>query len=157
TDFDKVVSSSPDIVREALRQLDASARAYALQALVVLRIPVEPYIAEISAMAVSGSKEVREKAELIVKDNIGLFQPLLEKFAETGSSDERYNAVKALGRLGQESVRSFLSQRLEAEKSAKVAEAIRECTQTSESKPSNDETTEGEEFELPPVPPVSVR
>ncbi len=157
TDFDKVVSSSPDIVREALRQLDATARAYALQALVVLRIPVEPYTAEISAMAVSGSKEVREKAELIVKENVSLFQPLLETFAETGSSDERHNAVKGLGRLGQESARSFLLRRLEVEKSAKVAEAIRESMQAGQSARDAEEPIEGEEFPLATVPPVSVR
>src|SRR5262249_49276738 len=67
TGFAGVVSSSPDIVRESLHQSDAAARAYALQALGALKIPIEPFAAEIAAMSVSGSKEVREKAEPIVK------------------------------------------------------------------------------------------
>jgi hypothetical protein len=109
--FEGVVSSSPDIVREALHQIDAGARAYTLQALAALKIPVEQFVSEISAMAVSGSKEVREKAEPIVTGQLALFQPLLEKFAETGASDERYQAVRVLSRVGGNSVRTFLSRR----------------------------------------------
>lgn len=157
TGFARVVSGSPDIVREALRQFDAAARAYTLQALVALKIPVEPFVTEISGMAVSGSKEVREKAEPIVAAQFPLFQPLLEKFAETGTSDERYNAVRVLSRVGGDAVRAFLSGRLEVEKSAKVKEAIQESSGERRAASESKSLTEGEEFPLQPVAEVAVR
>jgi hypothetical protein len=155
--FEALVSSSPEIIREALQQSDSGARAYTLQALVALKIPVEPFAAEISSMAVSGSKEVREKAEPILAAQFSLFLPLLEKIAETGASDERYHAVRILARLGGDSGREFLSRRLETEKSAKVAEAIRESTTAHRPAAESESPAQGEEFQLPPVPAVPVR
>ena len=155
TGFGGVVGSSPNIVRQALQQRDASARAYALQALVALKAPLEPFTAEIAALAVSGSKEVRERAESILKTQPELFQPLLEKYAETGTGDERYHAVRALSRIGGESVRAFLSRRRETEKSAKVREAINESWR--EGAPARSDSVPGvEDFHLQPVPDVSV-
>ncbi|HKW33416.1 MAG TPA: DUF4132 domain-containing protein [Candidatus Acidoferrum sp.] len=155
--FAGVVSGSPDIIHEALHQLDATARAYTLQALVALKIPVEPFVTEISGMAVTGSKEVREKAEAIVAAQFSLFQPLLEKLAETGTSDERYNAVRILSRVGGDAVRRFLAQRLEVEKSAKVKEAIQESSGERRIASEFGNVTEGEEFPLQPVGEISVR
>jgi Domain of unknown function (DUF4132) len=155
--FAEVVSNSPGIVREALHQLDATARAYTLQALLALKIPVEPFATEISGLAVSGSKEVREKAYPFVAAQLSVFQPLLEKLAETGSSDERYHAVRLLSRVGGDSVRAFLSRRLEGEKSAKVADAIRESSAEGRSTSELPCEAEAEEFRLPPVPEVPVR
>src|SRR5215510_10075509 len=47
TGFESMVLGAPDIVRESLHQSDAAARAYALQALTALKIPVELFAAEI--------------------------------------------------------------------------------------------------------------
>jgi hypothetical protein len=157
TGFEGIVSTSPDIVRESLHQLDSTARAYALQALMALKIPVEPFTAEIAAMAVSGSKEVREKAEPILTGQFSLFQPLLEKIAETGTSDERYQAVRMLSRVGGNPARAFLSRRLEVEKSAKVREAINEASAAAPSTVGGVSQAEIEDFHLQPVPEVSVR
>lgn len=155
TDFASFASSAPEVVREALNQSDAGARAYALQALGALKIPVEPFAAEIAAMAVSGSKEVREKADSIVAGQFSIFQPLVEKIAETGASDERYHAVRLLARLGGEPARAFLARRLETEKSAKVAEAIRESA--APRAPGEPQAPADDDFHLPPVPAVPVR
>jgi hypothetical protein len=155
--FAAAVVASPDIVREALQQRDASARAYTLQALVALKVQMEPFAGEIAAMAVSGSKEVREKTEPILKEQFPLFQPLLEKFAERGTGDERYQAVRALSRMGGDSVRAFLLERLEVEKSAKVREALHENPANGGASAGADATAGGEDFRLQPVPEVSVR
>src|SRR5262249_50759279 len=155
--LEEVVSSLPDIVRESIHQSDAGARAYALQALTALKIPVETFAGEIAAMAVSGSKEVREKAEPIIKGHFSLFQQLLEKFAEAGASDERYQAVRILSRIGGDAERPFLSRRLDDEKSAKVQEAIRESLGQALSAAGPESPAEVEDFQLEPVREVSLR
>src|SRR4030095_838047 len=91
----------------------------------------------------------------IVVDRFAVFQPLLEKHAEKGSSDERYHAVRLLGRRVNDSVRKFFAQRLETEKSEKVLEAIRQVVGASELTKSAE--IAGEERTLPPVPDVPVR
>ena len=155
--FSTIVSRFPDIVRQGLHQTNAAARAYTLTALRVLDVPIEPYVEEIASLAVSGSKEVRENAEPIVKASFDLFRPLLETSAVKGSSDERYNSVRALSQLGGADTRAFLSLRLEAEKTSRVADALRELL--SDPKPAS-EAGSGEvpeDFGLQPVPDVPVR
>jgi HEAT repeat protein len=152
--LEAAILASPEIVREALQQRDASARAYTLQALMALKVSVEPFRVEIAAMAVSSSKEVREKAEPILKGQFSLFQPLMEKLAETGTSDERFQAVRMLSRIGGDSARAFLSRRLDVEKSAKVREAIREASGEGGQQ---DDGAGAEDFDLQPVSDVPVR
>ena len=153
--FSDLVLNSPDTVRPAFRQKDAGSRASVLRALQTLKINPDVFAEEIASLAVSGSKEVREVAEHIVVDRFAVFQPLLEKHAEKGSSDERYHAVRLLGRRVNDSVRKFLAQRLETEKSEKVLEAIRQVVGASELTKSAE--IAGEERTLPPVPDVPVR
>ena len=153
--FSDLVLSSPDTVRPAFRQKDAGSRAIALRALVVLRIAPDSFAGEIASLAVSGSKEVRESAEQLILDRLVLFQPLLEKYAEKGSSDERYHAVRLLGRISDDSVSSFLTKRLEIEKSQKVIEAIQHIRGTNE--PAAAAGGALEEYTLPPVAEVPTR
>ena len=150
------VCALPGIVRQALHQTDAGARAYALTALSALEIPIAPYIEEIAELAVSGSKEVREKAAPMVQGAVAEFRPLLEVHTAAGSSDERYHAVRLLGRTGGEAARAFLEERLAAERSAKVVDAIKELL--AEAKPASTPGVQhGEgEFGLEPVPEVPV-
>ena len=154
--FPEVAARYQGIVRQALHQTDAGARAYALTALSALEIQVAPYTEEIAELAVSGSKEVREKAAPMVQGAVAEFRPLLERHAAAGSSDERYHAVRLLGRTGGEEARAFLEERLAAERSAKVVDAIKELL--SEAKPASAPGVQhGEgEFGLEPVPEVPV-
>jgi len=153
--FPEVAARYQGIVRQALHQTDAGARVYALTALSALEIPIAPYIEEIAELAVSGSKEVREKAAPMVQGAVAEFRPLLERHAAAGSSDERYHAVRLLGRTGGEA-RAFLEERLAAERSAKVVDAIKELL--AEAKPASTPGLQhGEgEFGLEPVPEVPV-
>jgi hypothetical protein len=154
--FAALVSRFPDTVRQGLHQSNAAARAYTLTALRVLDVPIEPYVDEIASLAVSGSKEVRENAEPIVKASFKLFRPRLEATAVKGSSDERYYSVRTLAQLGGPEVRTFLSQRLEAEKASKVADALHELL--SDPKPAKSGESElPEDFGLQPVSDVPVR
>jgi hypothetical protein len=154
--FPEVAARYQDIVRQALHQKDAGARAYALTALSALEIPIAPYIEEIAELAVSGSKEVRENAAPIVQGAVAEFRPLLERHAAVGNSDERYHAVRLVGRTGGEEARAFLAERLAAERSAKVVDAIKELL--AEAKPAcSPGVRHGEgEFGLAPVPEVPV-
>jgi len=154
--FPEVAARYSGIVRQALHQTDAGARAYALTALSALEIPIAPYVEEIAELAVSGSKEVREKAAPIVQGAVAEFRPLMERHAVAGSSDERYHAVRLLGRAGGEEARAFLEGRLAAEKSAKVVEAIKELL--AEAKAARDSRAQGSggEFNIRPVPEVPV-
>jgi hypothetical protein len=151
--FSEIVLSSPEIVRKALRQKDAGCRACALQALGALKITTDPFLEEIASLAVSGSKEVRESAEHLVSEAFAVIHPLLERHAENGSSDERYHAVRLLARLGGDRERAFLTKRLDAEKSAKVAEVIRESVADKESAIS-EEAIASEDYGLRDIPEV---
>ena len=122
--FGDLVLSSPDIVRPAFMQKDASSRATVLRALVALKIAPDVFVEEIALLAVSGSKEVRETAEHLIVNHSAWFRHLLEKYVEKGTSDERYHAVRLLGRTADDTARAFLTKRLEVEKSQKVLEAI---------------------------------
>jgi hypothetical protein len=154
--FPEVAARYQGIVRQALHQADAGARAYALTALSALEIPIAPYIEEIAELAVSSSKEVREKAAPIVQAAFAEFRPLLERHAEVGGSDERFHAVRLVGRMGGDEARDFLQERLAAERSAKVADAIKELL--AEAKPTGSPELHGGEgeFSLEPVPEVPV-
>ena len=154
--FPEAAARYPGVVRQALHQTDAGARAYALTALSALEIPIAPYIEEIAALAVSGSKEVRETAAPIVLGALAEFRPLLERHAAAGSSDERHHAVHLLGRSGGEETRAFLQARLAAEKSAKVVDAIKELL--AEAKPAHGSgaPSAGGEFSFKPVAEVPV-
>ena len=155
--FPEIVAHYPEIVHEALHQSDAGARAYALEAISALEIPIGPFLEEIASLVVSGSKEVREKAGHIVEGAFPSFQPLLERSAVTGSSDERYHAVRLLGKLGGEGIREFLTQRLAAEKSAKVIEALKEVL--SGDTPAAGPESKGvpDDFGLQPVAQIAVK
>ena len=151
-DFNELVLSAPDIVRPAFRQKEASSRAGVLRAFQVLKIAPDVFAEEIAALAVSSSKEVREVAEHLVVDRFVLFQPLLAIQAEKGSSDERYHAVRLLGRAVNESARNLLTQRLEVEKSQKVLEAIRHVLAANESAQPGDAVVA--EYNLPVIAEV---
>lgn len=155
TGFPEVVLSSAEIVREAFRQKDSTSRACALQAVYALKIPAGTFIEEIAALAVSGSKEVRECAEPLSKDRFQEMQPLLERFAASGSSDQRYHAIRLLARIGGVASHSFLQQRLDEEKSSKVAEAIRASFCETESGDDKNHPTEA--YDFPEVPDVPVK
>jgi len=155
--FPEVALRFPDIVSEGLHQTDASARAYTLSALAVLDVPVTGFLEDIAALAISGSKEVREKAAPIVERQFALFQPLLERSAGAGNSDERYHSVRLLARIGGDGERTFLTQRLEVEKAAKVCDVIRELFSDSRSSKSSGQATTPESFGLQPIPDIPVR
>jgi hypothetical protein len=154
--FAEAALASADVVRQAFRQKDAGSRACVLQALPALNVPIEPFAEDIAALAVSGSKEVREKAEPLVLSNSPVVQPPLEGMAENGSSDERYHAVRLLAKIGGEAPRAFLAQRLEAEKSEKVAAAIRELLCEAQSA-TPEEASAGDDYRLEAVSEAPVR
>lgn len=153
-DFNELVLNAPEIVRPAFRQKEVSSRAGVLRAFQVLKIAPDSFVEEISSLAVSGSKEVREVAEHLIVDRSVLFQSILGIHAEKGSSDERYHAVRLLGRTLDDSIRNLLTQRLEIEKSQKVLEAIRQVFAANESaKPSGEAVAE---YHLSPVAEVPI-
>lgn len=93
---------------------------------------------------------MRESAEHLIADTFPVFQSPLEQRAEQGTSDERYHAVRLLARHGGESARSFLSQRLESEKSPRIIEALRNAC----SSPADVAIAPAEDFGLPKVAAV---
>lgn len=151
--FADLVLSSPDTVRPAFHQKESGSRAHVLRALSTLGIAPDPFAAEIAALAVSGSKEVRESAASLIKERFAVFTDHLKQRAEKGSADERFHAVRLLGRFGGDSESEFLTQRLQNEKAARVSEAIQEAL----TKPLQEGATSSQEdFNLPPIPEVPV-
>lgn len=126
TGFADLVLSSPDIVRPAFRQKDAFSRSAVLKGFLALRISPDPFAEDIARLSVGGSKDVREQALPLVTQSFRLCAPFLKQHAEQGSADERFHAVRLLGRIGDDDERAFLTQRMEIEKSEKVRDAIRD-------------------------------
>jgi uncharacterized protein DUF4132/HEAT repeat protein len=154
--FPDLVLGSPDIVRQAFRQKDAASRACALQAISALKIPTDSFLEEIASLAVSSSKEVRESAEPLVTGSFAVMQPLIERRAAAGSSEERYHAVRLLARLGGPPSHSFLRGRLDSEKSGKVAEAIRSSLSDAHQGSDSQPTIAVDDYGLSEVPEVPV-
>ena len=151
--FAELIANSPDVVRPAFQQKQAGSRAHVLRALAALRVSPAPFAEEIAALAVSGSKEVRENAAAFVSDHFSLFTDFLKRHAEKGSADERFYAVRLIARAGGDAEREFLTQRLNVEKSEKVCEVLREALagpETAQAAPANDK------YDLPEVPEVPV-
>ena len=153
TGFAEFVLRSPEVVRPAFHQKDAASRACVLRAFGVFDIALDPFVTEIAALSVSGSKEVREKSGPLVKQNFPLFKSLLEDHAVKGSADERYQAVRLLAAFGGDAEQSFLQQRLDEEKSGRIVEALRDAVAGPSISPA---TSSGDDFGLPPVPEVAV-
>ncbi|HEU4766260.1 MAG TPA: DUF4132 domain-containing protein, partial [Pyrinomonadaceae bacterium] len=151
--FGELVSSSPDVIRPAFQQKQAGSRAHVLRALLALRISPAPFAEEIAALAVCGSKEVRENGAAFVSEQFSLFKDFLKHHAVKGSADERFHAVRLIARFGGDAEREFLTERLNVEKSDKICEALREAL----SGPATAQTTTApEDYQLPPVPEVPV-
>jgi hypothetical protein len=83
-----------------------------------------------------------------------LFKSFLESHAEKGSSDQRFNAVRLLSRLGGDDARAFLARRLEKEKSRRVCDAIRDALADQTSEVS---TADLDRIELPQISEVDSR
>ena len=150
--FAELAANSTEVVRPAFRQKDASARAHVLRALVALKVSPDPFAEEIASLAVSGSKEVRESSLPLLSENFSLYRELLRGYAEKGSADERFHAVRWLARLGDESERDFLTQRLEKEKSGKVCDAIRDAVANTTA----EQVVSQDDYKFPAVPEVTV-
>lgn len=155
--FSSLVGRYPDIVRKGFAQSNAGARAYSLNALRYLASDTTPFADEIAAMAVGGSKEVREAAEPLVAAAFESYRPLIEAKGIKGTGDERFNAVRLLARLGGEKMRPFLEERFKVEKASKVAETLQDLLAGSESRRGSDAPDGPEAFGLTPVPPVAVK
>ena len=151
--FPELVVSLPDLVRPAFQQKEAISRASALRALNALRIAVDPFVEEIASLAVSGSKEVRECAAPLLTDNFAKFTESLKRFAEKGSADQRFHAVRLLARLGGDAECEFLTRRLNSEKSDKICAAIREAVSDATAA----QTAQPDEaYQFPEIPEVPV-
>jgi Domain of unknown function (DUF4132) len=155
-DFPNIVLASPEIVQQSFRQKDAGSRACVLQSLQALKIRLEPFAESIAALSVSGSKEVREKAEQLVATRFEVVRSHLHRLAETGSSDERFHAVRLLARAAETEERTYLTGRLEVEKSAKVVDALKELLSGTTSAGASESVT-AEDFNLSPVADIPVR
>jgi Domain of unknown function (DUF4132)/HEAT repeats len=151
--FPDLVLSSPDTIRPAFHQKEAGSRAHALRALSTLEIAPDPFAEEIASLAVSSSKEVRENAAAIISHHFSIFTDPLKHYAEKGNADERFHAVRLLGRFAGDSESEFLTQRLQSEKAARVSEAIQDAL----AKPTQAQTTSPkDEFNLPAIPEIPV-
>lgn len=149
----ELIANTSDIVRPAFQQKQAGSRAHVLRALAALRISAAPFAEEIAALAVSGSKEVRENAAPFIADQFSLFGAFLKNHAEKGSADERFHAVRLIVRAGGDAEREFLTQRLSVEKSEKIGEVLREALagpETTQAASANDN------YDLPEIPEVPV-
>ena len=153
--FSKLVERYPDAVRKGFTQSNASARAYTLLALRYLASDVAPFADEIAAMAIGGSKEVRDAAEPFIASAFAAYRPRIEARATKGTSDERFNAVRLLARLGGEEMRPFLEVRLKAEKASKVAELLGDVLADPLAKQKSGAPDGPEDFGLKPVSPVA--
>lgn len=149
-DFAACVKARPAVLREALNAPPAKRRIHALKWMEETRVDPADFVELLAELAVSSSKEVRERSEGLLRKAGPAAVPAVEHQARDGGNDERIRAVRVLWRLRGEQARPFLEGRLAAEKSKRVLEALRELTATPAPAPS-----QALSVVIPPVPEVS--
>ena len=140
-----------EIIREALNLPKSEQKAQALEILNQQNVPIDEFVAEISALACATTKTVRNEASLLLKKCQPDSIPFLREIAAKGSSGERANACRRLFEFEGEKSFEFLQSRLEKEKTANVRETIDELL--------NPEAIQADaeqefNFEIPPLPAV---
>jgi HEAT repeat protein len=124
TDIGKSWADHRDLIAPFLAGESADIRLRAVENLVRSGASVEAFVAELVVAATGDSKRVREATEPLLAKATAAARPLLEAAARDGSRAEREQAVRLLGNLCGEGSRPFLEERLAAETSAPVKEAI---------------------------------
>jgi hypothetical protein len=123
-DLGRSFAAHRDLIVPFLKEGTAESRLTAVENLARAGAPAEAFVAELVAAATGDSKRVREAAEPLLAKARGAAGPLLEAAAREGNRAEREHAVRLLGNLCGEGARAFLEERLTAETSAPVKEAI---------------------------------
>ena len=139
------------MVRECLGQRDHRAKTHAIEVLNKVKFSPAHCADAAAQLAVSTAKGVRDAAEAwIMLDTAALLREM-KRIAVDAEPTERFQAVKWLHKHGGEAGRAFLSDRLPAEKSAKVLELIEGCLNP---QAQIDVAAAPESSALPPLPPV---
>lgn len=110
----------------ALNHADFKQRLYALEMMKKCKVPADAFVAELVELAVSSSKQVRERAQARLAEVKTDARPLIDRKIFEGTNDEKALAVELLWVLEGEKARAFLQGRLDEEKNKKVVRTIEE-------------------------------
>ena len=144
-----------DKLLEVLSHSDFKQRVYALDMMKKCQVPLEPFLEKLVEMSTGSSKQVRERAWILLIEKQDAARPLIEEKIRSGENEERVQAVQLLWRWEGEKARAFLEAHLAGEKNKKVAQTIRELVEA----PAPDQSTKTgvETLELPPLPEIPRR
>ncbi len=154
TDFHDSLVRHPNEVRACLGHPDFRSKVHAIGVLQAARYSPKHVPDTAATLAVDTSKVVREAAHAWIEMDAAAILPHMQRLVQDGSPEERLQAVRLFARLGGESARSALAERLPAERSRKVADLIESILRPPSVTDLAAETSAVELPELPPLPDV---
>lgn len=155
--FGQTLTRYPEAVLEMLRDRNFRYRMQALNLMFETRTPIEPFQQAIADLAVSGSRQVREAAERLIKAYPDRLLPLIQEKLATGKPEERGYASTCLIHIGGKGFAGLLEEQLKGETSEKAREQIERSLgrRKANAKSGIDPVARAQDFGLPPVEPVN--
>ncbi len=144
-----------DRLLEVLNHPDFKQRIYALDMMKKCQVPLEPFIEKLVELGIGSSKQVRERAWILLIEKKDAARPMIEERIRNGENEERDQAVQLLWRWEGEKARAFLEAHLASEKNKKVAQTIRELVEATA--PDQSAKIGVETLNLPPLPEIPKR
>ncbi|NJK52284.1 MAG: hypothetical protein HC936_04675 [Leptolyngbyaceae cyanobacterium SU_3_3] len=127
-------------------------RSHALRMMVLVGVPVEPFLDRVVDRAISSAKSEREIAIELVRSVSEQAIPYVKQRIQSGKADDRLYGVQLLQMLEGDRAREFLEMLLQTEKAAKVREAIEKILNPVVF----DTTVESISYQLPELPEITL-
>lgn len=121
------ITKHREVVANAILQAGATRKVELLEILNKHDVPPFHFLPEIVSLATSGAKTVREGTIPLLNSVREQARPIVEQVAVQGTPTERGMAVRWLARFAGEASKNFFLAQQQAEKNAKVREAINEA------------------------------
>ena len=148
-DFPHFTLEHSGVVKAALQHPQRERRIHAMTMLLQGKVLIDEFVDAIATSAVSSAKSERDIAAKLLQYSPKVAAPALQSRAESGNSSERQQAIKLLWELTGETSKSFLLQRLEIDKAAKVKSTIEQLIAAPKVEPV------ANAMALPPLQPVN--
>ncbi|KPJ57823.1 MAG: hypothetical protein AMS16_00690 [Planctomycetes bacterium DG_58] len=152
----EVAGRYPNVVRAAIVQGPAAARARTLMLLAKWQTDVSEFGSELVQAAAGSAKTVRQGAMPLLRQTGEEGLRLALKLLEEGKPNERFHVVTLVEFLSDGKARTQLASHLETEKSRKVRQAIEQVLASAAPPVPAEEAAVDPRLELPPIEPVDM-
>jgi HEAT repeat protein len=133
--FGDYAQKYPAVITEAITHPELKVRVHALNVMLEKRIDPAPFLDRLADMAVGSSKQVRERAEMLLNRAGSAAPALIEKLLVEGDAEQRMYSAQAVSRMKLGEARPILEAALQKETARRVRDAIESLLQASAPKP----------------------